>query len=574
MLKQLVVGDDPTSVQETSFSIDVLGRFLCNTWEEATQNGGPAFDVVVIGGGMYGAYCAAKVFRRHPGKRVLLLDAGKFLLPEHMQNLGRTGLEIPSPIDPANDPHVARAHVWGIPWRGNVEFPGLAYCTGGKSLYWGGWCPRLTPGDLLRWPASTALYLAMNYLDVEREIGVVPDTDFITGDLYTTLLARLPAAAAAVPGIETTLGNQGVEPPPLAVQGNAPASGLFSFDKYSSLPLLSDAVRADVGVSGGNDSNRRLFVVPQAHVIKVHTAGGVANAVELDVAGQRASLPVGPHCSVIFAASAVESTRLALHSFPTPLMGRNLMAHVRSDFTVRIRRTALPAFPHTPPGRVETAALLVRGAVPEGRFHIQVTASTSRGGSDELLFRMIPDVDLFEQQMANADPDWLTLTLRCIGEMSGDTVSSVPDTSKSWVNLSPHQRDEFGEPRAYVHFTLSQQDATVWGRMDKAALDLAQGLAGNAASIEYLYDGGWQASPFPLNRPFPEWHRGLGTTYHESGTLWMGDTPQTSVTDSVGPFHHVSNAYACDQSLFPTVGSVNPVLTGLTLTKQLVEHLP
>ena len=110
--------------------------------------------------------------------------------------------------------------------------------------------------------------------------------------------------------------------------------------------------------------------------------------------------------------------------------------------------------------------------------------------------------------------------------------------------------------------------------MDKAALDLAQGLAGNAASIEYLYDGGWQASPFPLNRPFPEWHRGLGTTYHESGTLWMGDTPQTSVTDSVGRFHHVSNAYACDQSLFPTVGSVNPVLTGLTLTKQLVEHLP
>jgi choline dehydrogenase-like flavoprotein len=45
------------------------------------------------------------------------------------------------------------------------------------------------------------------------------------------------------------------------------------------------------------------------------------------------------------------------------------------------------------------------------------------------------------------------------------------------------------------------------------------------------------------------------------------------VTDSRGRFHHITNAYACDQSLFPTVGSVNPVLTGLTLARQLAEGL-
>jgi choline dehydrogenase-like flavoprotein len=47
----------------------------------------------------------------------------------------------------------------------------------------------------------------------------------------------------------------------------------------------------------------------------------------------------------------------------------------------------------------------------------------------------------------------------------------------------------------------------------------------------------------------------------------MGEDPNTSVTNAVGRFHHVSNAYACDQSLFPTVGSANPVLTGLTLAR-------
>lgn len=36
----------------------------------------------------------------------------------------------------------------------------------------------------------------------------------------------------------------------------------------------------------------------------------------------------------------------------------------------------------------------------------------------------------------------------------------------------------------------------------------------------------------------------------------------------------VSNAYACDQSIFPTVGSANPVLTGLTLAKRVATALP
>ena len=53
----------------------------------------------------------------------------------------------------------------------------------------------------------------------------------------------------------------------------------------------------------------------------------------------------------------------------------------------------------------------------------------------------------------------------------------------------------------------------------------------------------------------------------------MGTDPNTSATDATGRFHHVANAFACDQSLFPTVGSVNPVLTGLTLARKVAEHI-
>jgi choline dehydrogenase-like flavoprotein len=45
------------------------------------------------------------------------------------------------------------------------------------------------------------------------------------------------------------------------------------------------------------------------------------------------------------------------------------------------------------------------------------------------------------------------------------------------------------------------------------------------------------------------------------------------VTDPEGRFHHLANAYACDQSIFPTVGSVNPSLTGVTLARRLAEAL-
>jgi choline dehydrogenase-like flavoprotein len=154
----------------------------------------------------------------------------------------------------------------------------------------------------------------------------------------------------------------------------------------------------------------------------------------------------------------------------------------------------------------------------------------------------------------------------------GDRLSGVPNVNGSWINLSPFEFDEFGVPRAFVQINLASGDLQTWNAMDQSILQFAQAISSAPGNIEYLYDGGWQMAPFPLARPFPAWHNGLGTTYHEAGTLWMGALG-TSVTDSVGRFHHIGNAYVCDQSMFPTVGSVNPVLTGLTLARQLSDHL-
>ena len=53
----------PPDVQRTTLGLDVLSRFVCNTWDEATANGTRRFDAVVIGAGMFGGYCADKIYR-------------------------------------------------------------------------------------------------------------------------------------------------------------------------------------------------------------------------------------------------------------------------------------------------------------------------------------------------------------------------------------------------------------------------------------------------------------------------------------------------------------------------------
>src|SRR5262249_44851053 len=86
-IRELVPGPNPArdDVQQTAFTADVVGRYICNNWQELTAAQGPGaypFDVVVIGAGMYGAYCAEKLYRfgGPAALRVLVLDGGEFLL--------------------------------------------------------------------------------------------------------------------------------------------------------------------------------------------------------------------------------------------------------------------------------------------------------------------------------------------------------------------------------------------------------------------------------------------------------------------------------------------------------------
>ncbi len=580
-IQELVPGPNPArdDVQQTTFSYDAIGRYICNNWQEiaaAQAVGSYPFDVVVIGAGMFGAYCAEKLYRLGNGSvlRILLLDAGAFLLQSHIQNLPQQlGGKIGGPnyLRSRDDASGAQNVIWGIPWISNEVFPGLAYCIGGRSLFWGGWSPPLTDADLANWPADTVTYLksAAGYPTTAEEIGTATTTDFITKSALFNALTTAINAASPLDGITE------VNEAPLAVQGVPPRSGLFAFDKFSSAPFIMDALRNDVTRNAGyGDLSRRIFLLPRAQVHRLNLTGNTVTSIDLSVEGVRHLLQLAPGCAVVIANGTVEATRLALESlgvgslqFGSPRVG-NLMAHLRSNITVRIKRAALGLA--GPPTEVETTALIVRGSAMGRRFHHQVTAAdTGAPNPEQNLWSMVPDIDVINSLLANQDPNWVSITFRGIGEMEDQRAVGNVNPAMSWIDLS-QETDQWGMRRAYVNLVATPNDRKLWDAMDKSALDLAAKLAKSPANIEYwnARNNQWQSAPLkPDANGQKFWQDFLGTTHHEAGTLFMG-APGASITDTTGKFHGRANAYVVGPAVFPTLGSANPSLTALSLARR------
>jgi choline dehydrogenase-like flavoprotein len=578
------VASDRVKVQETAYSYDVLGRYVCNDWLEVEgqiQDGGFPFDAVVVGAGMFGGYCAEKLYR-HGGDanlRILALEAGGFLLPTHIQNLPqRLGGSIggPSYLRSREDGSGAQNVVWGMPWISNEVFPGLAYCIGGRSLFWGGWSPRLTADDLARWPQDLTNFLdgPDGYALTEREVGVAADAAFIMHiPFHDFLLAGLLSAQPQAPTLTA------IEEAPLAVEAGAPGPGLFAYDKFSSANILIDAVRDDAANNAGMDVNRRLFVVPRTHVVRLNLSGNTISSLDFVSDGIQRTLVIPPSCAVVLAAGTVESTRLALDSlgvgsttFGAPRAG-NLMAHLRSNITVRIKRTAL-GLPAGAPADLETTAFLVRGKSGGRQFHFQISAAATGGTNPEKnMWEQIPDVEFQDHIRAIQDPNWITIVLRGIGEMAGNPNLS-PDPAASWIDLSS-EVDEVGRRRAYVNLVKNQSDTQLWFDMDTSAFHLAAALAGQPANIEY-WNGQvntWQQNPPPVD---PQtggfWRDRLGSTHHEAGTLFAG-APGSAVTDLNGKLQGIANAYVAGPAVFPSLGSANPSLTALSLARRTAQAI-
>jgi choline dehydrogenase-like flavoprotein len=649
----------------TDFSLDVLGRYICNTFDEALANSDAAyratatdvkgnplpprpdmrpFDLIIIGGGTFGAALAEHLwFRsRNRSERILVLEAGPFFLAEHQQNLPSLSL--------GNE-------VWGRSWNAspNLQFPGLSYCVGGRSVWWGGWSPRLldaeTPAAV--WPAAVLADLNAPTLpngdngyfrQASQQIGVTTTNDFIFGALHTALrrqlfdairagritdamdlttlpeappveILTLPAAQAdrlvtlasllgvplpnplpvgqpALDALEQDMRDQLKLEAPLAVQAQPEHAGFFPINKFSTVPLLIKAARGAQRDANGDDVRKRVMVVPRCHVTRLTVVNDpiVPGGRRVDgVLTERGRVPVSPDANVIIALGTIESARLALLSFGEDgRIGTNLIAHLRSNVGLRVPRAALGALLPAAVRALQTSALFLKGRHTFadgtfGHFHFQITASglgNTDTNSEAELFQKVPDIEFVNQHLQATDSH-VVITIRGIGEMEpGNPNSNVTR------DLDPGQTD-YGERKAFVNLVPSAKDTQLWDALDAASDELAtvfsngqivdiihpitnavvaQGV--NVATITAALPRVIRDQNNPAGRRDP-----LGTTHHEAGTLRMGDNANASVTDANCRFHGITNAYVVGPAVFPTVGSPNPMLTGIALARRLGDHL-
>jgi choline dehydrogenase-like flavoprotein len=610
---------------ETQFTRDILGRYVCNSFAEAVSSG--PFDVIVIGGGTFGLSLAQDLFFRSRSApnlvnyqtfRILVLEAGPFALPEHTQDIPNLRLfapptvsDNPPPATQSNPLPATRQQLssiglggtqplmenWGLPWNSNVAFGGLAYCLGGRSLYWGGWSPQylatemhVTPIGAITaqtlWPAAVVQDLEQRYFEeAAAATGVTTSHDFVNGALQAYYGGKLSNVYGNLPTtvplseLPTYLPGPEAFPSflvdaPLAVEIRT-RPGFFPFSKFSSVPLATTGARAAYAESPNDNTRKRLMIVPNCHVKSLRSrsytlaTGAIVQEIDgIDTADGFIDLtaPIEGNANrrpvVVLAMGAIESARMALllnqSSGGIPngsLIGTNLMVHLRKNvqFTVAAQ----------PPGLAltdqEVAALLVRcrANLPDGtpvHFHLQITASAlptgaGAGSSDAMLFQSVPDLDNLQRFLKTA-PGEVDVSIRAVGEM----LPNQPNNNVT-LDLNPSENDEHSVRRAWVNIARGGSEQQVMGLMDAAIDAVAQQVFG--------------AQTNAANRP-PD---GLGTTFHESGTLRMGDDPASSVTNPDGQFHYVTNLYAGDASVLPTCGSANPVMNGIALRRRLAKRL-
>jgi choline dehydrogenase-like flavoprotein len=229
-------------------------------------------------------------------------------------------------------------------------------------------------------------------------------------------------------------------------------------------------------------------------------------------------------------------------------MGANLMAHLRSNVTIRIPRSSISGLAGSVQ-ELQASALFVKGRHAHsdnkfGHFHLQITAAglnIPSADSEAELFKKIPDVDTFERFKHITD-EQVVITVRGIGELR-------PSNANTRVMLAG-ELDEFGMPRAFVSIQPSIDDNDLWSAMDTASDDAAMVFANNQA-YEVLVGNSFvpvAAGQRPVTvLPFLNSSRrdGLGTTHHEAGTLACGDDPGQSVTNADLRFHDSTQFVRC-----------------------------
>lgn len=489
------------------------------------------FDYVIVGAGAYGTSFAHKILELDSNCSVLILEKGPFLIPDHIQNLPSAFVDINK--------------TGTTPWKntGSCRFMPQIPFVGGRALLWNAWIPQPNDFEFINWPKESLKAINREWKEAASYMGrryglTSSDNKAETlSDFYHDMIL------GGLNRIDTALEKefQGELLSPMATNQTAPPSLWSKFAPIA--PLVTDCQKY------GN----RLTVVPNCEVMKLNIENERACSIETKCGVHK----LGKNTKVVLAANTLEATAILLRSLPdNERIGKNLSGHIRSWLAVRMKKEHMPI---SLDKRFQAAAFYLNGKDEAlDRYlhtHISIVYNPHPDKDREILYRSLPDAsDKLTLDTYN-DPDYVVFMLHSMGEILGEPSINSPN----YITVNSVS----GETE--IHMISQEVDEQFWQSMDKATYQTAD-LLTKGKPVEYqLKDGSWS-----VERPKSIRNSGL---VHESGTLWMGDKKETSVSNHWGAIHDASNVYGTGSMVFPRPGSWNPTFTGVAMAFALAREL-
>lgn len=461
------------------------------------------YDVLIIGSGAGGGAVAWRLSEQWKGNgnKIGIVEAGDLLLPTNVLNIPTSNID---EVDRVwMNPKYSTRILEACPSHGGRPVPveyTISHVLGGKTLHWGAAAPRMDRADLVQWPV-TYEEMTQYYNIAEQVMSVTPF--FAAGSAFQeVMLGRLrengyPFVTACPRAVD-------LQP----TRYDQIHSNVF-FSSIIFLALAMNRLPVDLAV--------------KSRVVQVLHEKGQAVGVHVMTRDKKSYVLKAK--KVVLSAGTLESPRILLNSG----IEGNAIGHYLANHS-----------------RVSAGGTVARADFPENL------------GILDLLIPRTEARPFLIQVLSLQIHQYKEIPVREDLGVGLDTNGLVESRYENRITLDPVRKDEYGMPKLQIHFSYSDKDWALIGRMGEALKQAA-----SAMKVSLNEKNG--RPDITLRRP--------GGENHESGTCRMGIDPATSATDRFGQVHGISGLYVADNSVHPTTGAAHPTLTTVALAIRTADHI-
>jgi hypothetical protein len=484
-------------------------------------------DVIVIGSGMGGGTVAERLSDLR--LKVLILEAGGLVFPTHVANLPRR--QVLGAFD---------KHLWQIwpdfraaPFKSNTFVGGPGFNLGGRSVFWGGFIPRMTSWELDFWPKRVKWDLEDIYYDkAEALVGKSTGPATVYRQYVYAMLADL-------------LRDYSHKDAPMAVRIRPEGSNWMAGGLFSTADLLLESL-----LTPGAFGKDNLHVLLNHDVTKLGLGPKTVTVHARDLLNGRDLVFDAP--VAILAAGTIESAKIAVRS-QLPNESRLLGKGV-TDHPVYFTHFKIPASSkyYDPFGNVKTLSQPKEGggkALDRDPFNILVEL-----GADFNQGRYL-DEEILKEHLRRRDFSMLCEIVFLFNQELDD---------RNAIEF-PHQPG----PET-IHMRAPSLPRPLMDRL----FDIRNRLLAELGAEILKRPSGGNSEGFG----------GVGGVAHEVGSLRMRvqdggriesglRQPSSGVVDEDGKWLEYDRLYVCDLSMFPTSPAANPSLTLIALALRVADRI-